>query len=293
MPVLPWLCRVRYDRAVNAQVKQLGAAPDGVAAEARAIFGAVDSLRAEEAARIVERYATAYVELGSWAAAYRRCYDCSNMKATTVWNNAHALSNYPGMRERVRDLYAKGAERSIVSIAEALRHQLEVALANPSELAWTTKHACRHCWGFDNAYQWRTQDEHTLAVAAELDAAVSEHRTPKVPDDAGGYGYTIHRPPNPECEHCAGAGQTVNHVADTRSLSGPAAKLYKGTKVDRHGIVTIEMHDQQRAWDAVNRILGAYKDTTLLLNPATKPAEAIAPDVPKERVADAYARLIG
>jgi len=268
-------------------------AADGAAAEAARIFGAADSLRVQEAKGIVERYAQAYHELGSWAAAYRRCYDCSTMKASTVWAASHALSNYPGVRERVRELYAAGAERTIVSIAEALRHQLDVALANPSELAWTTKHACRHCWGTDNAYQWRTQDEHTLAIAAELDAAVNEHRTPNVPSDAGGYGYTMHRPPNPECEHCGGAGHTVNHVADTRSLSGPAAKLYKGTKVDRHGIVTIEMHDQQRAWDAVNRILGAYKDTTLLLNPATKPAETIAENVPKERVADAYARLIG
>lgn len=273
--------------------KQPSDAGDGVAAQAAGIFGAADSARAQEASAIVERYAQAYVDLGAWAAAYRRCYDCSTMKAETVWRNAHAMSQYPGVRERVKALYQASAERSIVSIAEALRHQLEVALANPSELAWTTKHACRHCWGFDNGYQWRTQDEHTLAVAAELDAAVSEHRLPKPPSDAGGYGYTIHRPPNPECEYCAGAGQTVNHVADTRSLSGPAAKLYKGTKVDRHGIVTIEMHDQQRAWDAVNRILGAYKDTTLLLNPATKPAEQIAADVPKERVADAYARLIG
>lgn len=271
-----------------------GATPgDGVAAEARAIFGGADSQRAQEAAKIVERYASAYVELGSWAAAYRRCYDCSNMKGSTVWNNAYAMSNYPGVRERVRDLYAKGAERSIVSIAEALRAQFEVAVADPNELVRVTHHACRYCWGVDGLYQWRTQDEHTLAVAAELDAAVSEHRTPKVPDDAGGYGYTMHRPPNPECEHCGGAGQKVVHIADTNELTGPARRLYKGAKMDRHGVVTIELHDQQRAWDAVNRILGAYKDTTLLLNPSTKPAETIAPDVPKERVADAYARLIG
>lgn len=280
---------------MNAQVKQPSAAPgDGSATQASAIFGATDSLAAQEAQRIVERYAQAYVELGSWAAAYRRCYDCSTMKATTIWNNSHAMSLYPGVRERVRDLYAKGAERSIITIAEALRHQLEVAVANPAELAWTTKHACRYCHGVGNTYQWKTLDEHALAVATELDAAVSEHRVPKMPSNEGGYGYTMHRPPNPECEQCGGAGITVNHVADTRSLSGPAAKLYKGTKVDRHGIVTIEMHDQQRAWDAVNRILGAYKDTTLLLNPmGAKPAEPMAADMPKERVADAYQRLIG
>ena len=81
-----------------AQVKPVSGAGDGATAESAAIFSGADSARSEEAKRIVERYAQAYVELGSWAAAYRRCYDTTNMAPRTVWNEAQAMSNYPGVR---------------------------------------------------------------------------------------------------------------------------------------------------------------------------------------------------
>lgn len=268
--------------------------PDSSAdADPRAIFGATDSAeRAAERLKIVERFASAYVELGGWSAAYRRCYDCTNMSSPTVWKNAQAMADYPGVRNRVRELLAEGAQRAIVTVAEVLRVQMELATANPADVVRVSEHACRHCHGIDNEYQWRTQDEFAEACAKELDEAVQFKRVPKMPSDAGGYGFTVHRKPNPECEHCAGVGDPRVHIADTGELTGGAARLVKGVKQDRFGAIHVELHDQQAAWERIARMLGAFKDGLALTLPPKAPAESIPADVPRERVAELYLAMV-
>jgi phage terminase small subunit len=275
----------RYDRRIMSveAMKQRGA--DAQPAE---VFGAADS---ERAANIVDRFARAFVERGTWAAAYRACYDCAGMKPQTVWNNAHAMSHYPGVIARVRELKQAAAERTICTVAEVLALNLEIATANPAEIVRTHRHACRYCHGLDGAYQWKHQDEFALAVAAELDAAVSERRVPKLPSDTGGYGFTMHRPPNPDCEHCGGHGDQRVSITPTDELSGSAAKLFKCAKQDRFGAITVELHDQQKALAEVARSLGAYKDS-LAVTPKTPPPAELPADLPPERVAEAYLALV-
>ena len=247
-------------------------------------------VRADQQAKIVERYAQAYVDTGTWAAAFRRTHDCSNMKPATVWKSAHTLSNFPGVRERVRELLDEAAERTIVSAAQLLARQLEIATADPSEITWITEHPCRYCHGIDNLYQWRDQDEFSEACAAELDRAAEMRCVPKLPSDAGGYGFTAHREPNPECEHCKGVGEPAVHVRATRELSGPAAKLVKSVGMDRFGQIKVTLHDQQKALDAIARIIGANKDGVTI----RKPPETtdIPVDATQEQVAEAYLSLV-
>lgn len=264
----------------------------GADAQARAIFGAANSAaRDAEQHKIVDRYAQAYVDTGQWNAAYRRCYDVSNLSAASVYRLATAMSNYPGVRDRVRVLLAEGAERAIVTAAEVILRQWEIATANPADVVRVSEHPCRHCHGVDGQYQWRDQDEYAIACATELDAAVSDHRVPKLPSDLGGYGFTVHRSPNAECEECKGVGNPAVHVTDSRELSGPAAKLVKSIKQDRFGAITVELHDQQKALDAVARMLGAYKDS-LAVTPTAAKAEPLPADLPAERVAEAYLTMV-
>jgi phage terminase small subunit len=264
---------------------------DGAEPQPSAIFGADNSARAAEAAKIVERYASAYVELGTWAAAYRRCYNCETMSNATVWRQATAMSNYPGVRERVRVLLHEASLRAIVTVADVLRLNLEIATANPNDVVRVSSHPCRQCHGFDGLYQWRDQDEYASACARELDLAAELKRVPKMPSDAGGYGFTLHRAPNPECETCGGIGEPRVHIADTRELTGNAARLVKSVRQDRFGAITVELHDQQKALDSIARILGAYKDGLTLTTPPKAPPELPA-NLPPERVAAAYLELV-
>lgn len=282
-PVRP----VRYDRAMEAATKILGNA-----SQPAELFGAANSARSVEAARIVEQYAAAYLDTRAWNAAYRRCHDCAGMTAATVNANAAALANYPGVRARVRALLSEAAERAIVTVAEVLERNMMIATANPNKIVRTVRFPCRCCWGFNGDYQWRNEAEHTAAVAAELDAAATERRVPKIPSDMGGFGYSLHgRPVNPDCEQCGGLGDARVSIADTSLLEGAELMLYKGAKQDRFGAITIELHDQSAALDRVARILGAYKDS-LLVKPGTPTPTELPSDTPRERVADAYLELI-
>lgn len=241
--------------------------------------------------KMVERYAQAYVDTGQWNAAYRRCYDCSGMTSATVYRAAHALSQHPGVIKRVRELRQAAAERSICTVAEVLQAQLEIATANPADVVRVSEHNCRHCYGVDGGYQWRDQDELAVAIAKALDEAAERNRVPKMPDASGGFGFTVHRRPNPDCEHCAGVGEPRVHITDSRELVGGAARLVKSVKQDRFGAITVELHDPQAAWDKIARILGAYKDGLAITTPS-KPAEGPPADLPKEKVADAYLALV-
>lgn len=260
-----------------------------VAAEPTKLFG----VGRGENAKIIEQFAQAVVATdGQWSAAYRMIHDCSNMKPHSVWNQAHALSKLPGVKERVRELLDEAAQRTIVTAAQLLARQYEIATADPSKIVWVSEHPCRRCYGIDNQYQWRDQDEYSEACAAELDRAAAKLDVPKLPSDAGGYGFTAHHSagPNPECEHCKGVGEPAVHVRATRELEGKEAKLVKAIEQDRFGRITVKLHDQQKALDAIARIIGANKDELML----TKPSDAaeIPADVPDEKVADAYLSMV-
>lgn len=65
--------------------------------------------------------------------------------------------------------------------------------------------------------------------------------------------------PNPECRKCQGRGKGHVRVADTRTLSPAAAKLYSGVQVGRDGI-KVNLRDRDAAWVNIARHLGMFND---------------------------------
>ena len=65
--------------------------------------------------------------------------------------------------------------------------------------------------------------------------------------------------PNPECRKCQGRGKGHVRVADTRTLSPSAAKLYSGVQVGRDGI-KVNLRDRDAAWVNIARHLGMFND---------------------------------
>lgn len=260
-----------------------------VVAQSTALTVSADS--AADRAR-VEAFANAYVESKNYAAAYRAAFPCEGMSAASVWTAASRYARHAVVVAATRAKLEAAAKAVIVTVAELLQHQYEIATADPREVVWTSEHACRYCWGADNQYQWRDMDEYDLACAAAIDEAVKLGLAqPVMPKMAGLFGFTAHRPPNAECEHCVGVGHPRTHVADMRRLTGPAAKLIKGVKQDRFGAITVELHDQQKALDACNRIVGAYKDA-LTVHAPPPAAQPMPADLPREQVAERYLDMV-
>jgi phage terminase small subunit len=232
-----------------------------------------EAVLAADAARL-DAFVREFVATGSAVRAYRLAWELPDAPLRSLWPLANYMLQRPDVIERVRVVRAESEQRALIGVVDALRHQVSIALADPREIVWTTLHACRYCWGVGGAYQWRDENEYVLALAGAIDAQTAQ------PSEAGSYGYTIHREPNGACETCAGAGETRTHIADLRSIEGPAAKLIKSVKTDRFGVTTIELHDQLKAWDQVNRMIAAYRDSLSVT--AAKPPELPANATPEQ-----------
>ena len=71
--------------------------------------------------------------------------------------------------------------------------------------------SCRYCLGIDHAFQWKTQREYLVALAAATaklgdDLPPDPKTDPSWPDPAGGTGYRLTNAPNPDCPECSGLG---------------------------------------------------------------------------------------
>lgn len=111
-------------------------------------------------------------------------------------------------------------ERAIMLDAEAI-HKLwaDVATADPNELIQHRIGASRFCHGVEHQFQWKTPrefEEAHITVCFDLWPGKGEDATtqralalarditdPRLPSDAGGYGYRITADPGPECPECA------------------------------------------------------------------------------------------
>lgn len=201
-----------------------------------------------------EAFAMALARHGNPAAAYRGAYNVREHTSLNVISvNASRLAAQPHVAKRVRELKQQAALELIVDIREALTHQLDIATANPNEIAYVAKRSCRHCYGIEYAYQWKDDHEYMQACIKAID----EKGEP--PSDAGGFGYDRAKEPALECPNCLGAGLHETVINDTRKLSGKALKLFKGIDF-KSGEWVVQMHDQQKAWEMVCRMLGGFND---------------------------------
>lgn len=154
--------------------------------------------------------------------------------------------------ERMADISAAAA----ITTEGVLRRWWEIANADPNELTQVRRVNCRHCWGFDHAYQW-TEPEYTAAVGRAINAGV------QVPDGMGGFGFNPEGEANPACPECAGEGVETVYVADTRKLKGSAKRLYAGVQRTKEGIKVLT-RDQDAAMANLARCLGMFKDNVNL-----------------------------
>lgn len=230
-----------------------------------------------------EIFAQAWARTGNKAAAYREAYTPEpNTAPGTVWSQASRISNIPAVTKRYNELIQAAALETVISVREALQWQLDIATADPNEIAYVAKRPCRHCYGAGHKYQWADEDEYMHACIKAID----EKKNP--PSDEGGYGYTKALEPAHGCPHCLGAGIPEEVVNDTTKLTGKARKLYRGLDY-KNGQWVVTMHDQEKAWEKVCRMLGAFNDKLDLRTPGERKAATSLPEgINEQDAARAY-----
>lgn len=235
-----------------------------------------------------EIFARVLAETGNKNAAYRRAYNVGeNVLLASVWASASRIAANPLVKARVWELMQQAALETVMNIRTALQWQVDIATADPNEIAYTAKRACRNCYGFEHAYQWKDEAEYIAACVEAIDGGKQP------PTDSGGYGYTRAREPVLTCPECLGDGVPEIVVNDTTKLTGKARKLYKGMDY-KNGQWVVTMHDQAKAWEMACRMLGAFNDKLDLRTPAERSkSAAIADDITEQDASRAYLALLG
>jgi phage terminase small subunit len=224
------------------------------------------------------------VDLNATQAAIRAGYN----KKTAKEIGAENLTK-PNIKAEIDKAILKRSERTEIKADDVLRHWHDIATADPNELIHVRRICCRHCHGTDHQFQWRDEKEYQEAVQRAVDAAKKDEE-PRIPSDAGGYGYHKLREPNPQCPYCWGEGHMEVHVADTRTLSPKAKLLYAGVKQTRDGL-EIKMRDQDKAMENVARHLGMFIDKKEVTGPNGGPIQT--QNLTDDELEAKIARLIG
>lgn len=162
------------------------------------------------------------------SAAYRKAYNCERMSDQTVANAAYDLTKHAELSGMIEAAKQNAIEDVYMTAKDVLRNWVDIATADPNDIAQYRRTCCRYCWGIGHAYQW-VEHDYWLAVAQAID----EQR--QQPDASGGFGWDATLDPAPGCPNCHGEGLGDVHVADTRKLKGKARKLYAGVKMTRNG----------------------------------------------------------
>ena len=224
------------------------------------------------------------------ADAYRAAYDCKNSTPKTIHDSASKLSRDPVVAQWIDERKQKALEKLDISQADVLRELWHIATADPNELTQIRRNCCRHCWGFNFGYQWKTEEEWATACAR----AIQNKAVP--PEFDGGDGFDKRLEPNPDCPECEGDGVPDIVMADTRKLTGSARRLFAGVKQTKFG-VEVMMRDQDGALDKIARHLGLYNDKLHLpgVNGAapTIPEKATIEGADETTVSKLYRDLMG
>jgi phage terminase small subunit len=169
----------------------------------------------------------------------------------------------PDIKAKVDELKDQLATKAELTPLWVLEQWKKTALADPNELTQLRRTCCRHCHGYDHAYQL-TDAEYVKAVNIAIDTGKD------APSADGGIDFDVNAAPHPNCPECGGDGIESVYHADTRKLKGNARHLYLGVKKTKNGI-EIMQRNKDEALANIAKFLGMNVERKEISGPNGQP----------------------
>jgi len=245
-------------------------------------------------AEIREQFVREYVIDFNGTQAAIRC----GYSPTSANHRAQQLLAEADVQDAIAEIIAQRAKASAISVEWVLQEWRDIASADPSELITLRIDCCRHCYGENHEYQW-TQFEYNQTTRRCLEHFCNAKceqpcmkRVPPMP--LGGFGYSPHNSPNPDCPVCHGDGTERVRVADLRDVTGSARRLYAGLKKTKDGL-EIKFRDQDKALENIAKFLRMLVNPTEISGPGggaiPMAANVSAEDLTDDQIAQMLLKL--
>lgn len=166
----------------------------------------------------------------------------------TAGQIGHELLKRPDICAAVEERKATIALTAQLNPQWILERWMEIARGDPADLSRAERVNCRHCHGYDHAYQW-TEHEYRKSLD---DAILAGKAAPECP---GGLDFHPLQKPHPDCRECGGQGVERVYIADVREVTGHGRKLFAGIKMTSNG-PEIKLRDQDAALKNLASYLG-------------------------------------
>jgi phage terminase small subunit len=213
---------------------------------------------------IEENFARLFVLYNNATRAYIEASN-STAKRSVARVMAWEMGHRPHVRKRVQEYYSLAAAATVIDYAAILENDRQIVegFKHADEITQHIHECCRYCHGTEHRYQWRDFEEY-LDALKRVDLENDKRRELgqrelSQPSDSGGYGFDPQAEPNLFCPRCEGRGISVNVIADTTKLQGPARAIVKGIKVTANGAEVV-FHDVDKAKERLLRAGGILKD---------------------------------
>lgn len=188
-------------------------------------------------------------------AGYKCTGDTAYAAASRMYRNVKVSRAIKALAKRMRQRYT-------ADLDEIVDQLVAITRADPNLVSQYRRVNCRFCWGEENKYQWRDENEYEVA-------AVKASENGKPPPEDGGTGFIDNADPNPDCPRCQGEGKGQMIINDTRDLEGDELMYYLGVKQTKNGLEVLT-ESKQAARAALIRILE--------IKEANKPAVPVVPE---------------
>lgn len=201
-----------------------------------------------------------YVRTKNRIEAYKKAgYKCEGKNlhfgAAQIYRNIKVSRAIKALTKRMRQRYT-------ADLDEIVDQLVAITRADPNLVSQYRRVNCRFCWGEENKYHWRDENEYEVA-------AIKASENGKPPPEDGGTGFIDNADPNPECPRCQGEGKGQMIINDTRDLEGDELMYYLGVKQTKNGLEVLT-ESKQAARAALIRILE--------IKEANKPAVPVVPE---------------
>ncbi|HTU68245.1 MAG TPA: terminase small subunit [Steroidobacteraceae bacterium] len=216
-----------------------------------------------------QNFARIYAATGHAMDSYRAAYGCENSSRATIRVNASRLLHNPAVAARIRSLQEAAGARSLRD-SQSLVAELEAVVdANPNELLCVWVGACRRCHGQGHKHQWTDADEFADACDAIVreNAGLPATMQKPLPSCEGGFGYSFHADPSPDCPACHGIGLNKVRLQSSDAVSPAAQRLMRGVELHPDGsLKRLHTYDQFAMRVELHRLRGMHVDRALNFN---------------------------